>query len=420
MIKKCFVLCLLTVLCLSLSMPIFAAPAMPYFVDETGLVDKADISALNDRAETLAVEYGCGLPIWLVEEVSEDIIDDTAVNTFYDNAYGAGASESGLILVLSVYTGDYSLIPFGDAEEIFSEATYEEFINSFADAYMADEYLDAFTGYYDLCVSYLSGEPVAPAPAPVTDTITVPGLIPGVKPAYVYDGAGFLTAQETAELNARAQAITNKFNCEIAVITLADMKGDAFTNAMDIFDKYDYGYGAERSGILLLVSKSPRAFAFVTYGYANTAFTDIGQEKVEDWFLYSLSNNEYVRAFTRFFDRSEQFLQYASEGRIVGVDFDPDVYVTTTNVLRILAVLVPLLVAYILCSMWKKQMQTAVKQTTANAYIPAGGFTLTGQNDTFLYRTETRRKIETSSSSGGGRGGTSTNSRGFSGRSGKY
>ena len=79
-------------------------------------------------------------------------------------------------------------------------------------------------------------------------------------------------------------------------------------------------------------------------------------------------------------------------------------------------ILLPLLIAFIVCGVWKRQMKTAVAARAAAEYISEGGFQLTNQADMFLYRTEDRRKIETKSSSGG----TTRDSGGYSGRSGKF
>ena len=61
-------------------------------------------------------------------------------------------------------------------------------------------------------------------------------------------------------------------------------------------------------------------------------------------------------------------------------------------------------------------MKTAVLARGARNYIPQNGFSLAVQEDRFLYRTETRQKIEKPSSSEG----TTTRSSGSSGRSGKF
>jgi len=397
---KWIVFGLIAALCLSLSTAVLATPVAPFFVDETELVSSDVIDALNQRAEEIAATYDCGLSIWLVEEAGEDAIYDDAESAFYDNAYGYGPSESGMILMISVYTGDYIVIPFGDAADLFWGDAFYYLENAFADPYMADDYLGAFNAYYDLCEMYLAGVYVSETYEtemyePEVYGINVPGLTAGVKPALVTDQAGLLTSSEVAALNKKAHAISDAYGVDVAVITVANMGGgSAFVNAMDIYDQYAYGYGAERSGILLMLSDADRDFAFVCHGYANIAFTDYGQKKIENAFLPYLRQDNYNGAFNAFLEKCE-----------------------TTLILMAVCAGIALLVAFCICSAWKRQMKTAVKQSSANAYIPAGGFVLTGQSDMFLFRTETRRKIETSSSGGGG---TSTNSRGFSGRSGKY
>ena len=66
-------------------------------------------------------------------------------------------------------------------------------------------------------------------------------------------------------------------------------------------------------------------------------------------------------------------------------------------------ILVPLVIALLICLFWRSKMKTARIARTADNYIPANGFILTVQMDTFMYRTTTRIKIQQSSSSGGGR-----------------
>jgi len=60
-----------------------------------------------------------------------------------------------------------------------------------------------------------------------------------------------------------------------------------------------------------------------------------------------------------------------------------------------IVILVPLLIAFIVCSVFKGQMKTARIAKTASNYIPPGGFNLTKQEDTFLYQTRTRVKVNT-------------------------
>lgn len=59
-----------------------------------------------------------------------------------------------------------------------------------------------------------------------------------------------------------------------------------------------------------------------------------------------------------------------------------------------IVIVLPLLIATILCLIWKGQMKSAVAARTADRYIPENGFQLTEKEDRYLYKTERRRKIE--------------------------
>jgi len=240
----------------------------------------------------------------------------------------------------------------------------------------------------------------------------------------VTDSAELLTDAQVQELNTRAGTISEKYQCDVAIITTEDPDdGDAYEYAKFIHKEYNYGQGAEKSCVMLFLnmkdSSSERAFALIAYGFGNTAFTDYGKDVMLDsYILPKLRSDQYYEAFTAYLDKSEQYLEMAKNGKPFDVDTDPAKQGTSTLIKLAVTILLPLIIALIVCSMWKAQMKTAKIARTADNYIPANGFQLTGQADMFLYRTQTRRKIETSSSSSSG--GTTRDSGGYSGRSGKF
>ena len=92
-----------------------------------------------------------------------------------------------------------------------------------------------------------------------------------------------------------------------------------------------------------------------------------------------------------------------------------------------IVIIVPLLIALIVCSRFKAQMKTAREKTQADDYLVPRSMELYVRQDTFTHRTESRTRIESDSSSsssrsgGGGGGGSSFHSGGgSSGRSGKF
>jgi len=236
----------------------------------------------------------------------------------------------------------------------------------------------------------------------------------------VEDFADVLTREESGTLLSRAEEISERFRCDVAIVIINEMIDDdgAYEWARFIYEEYDYGYGQQKSGVLLFLSMAERDYALIAYGFGNTAFTDYGKDVMLDrHILPLLRENKYYEAFSVYLDKAEEFLAMARSGTPFDRHTDPDAPGVPILVKLAIIILLPALIAFIICSTWKKQMKTAVKAKFASNYIPPGGFKLTGQADTFLYRTQTRTKVETKSSSSRG---TTVDSRGFSGRSGKF
>ncbi len=238
----------------------------------------------------------------------------------------------------------------------------------------------------------------------------------------VSDGAGLLTDVEKYELNQLAMDITAMHKCEVRIMIVEDMGGDeAIAFASSVYQENGYGYGAEKSGLMLLLSMEERDYAIIAYGYGNTAFTDHGKDILADSYLLPLlGKNQYYAGFLAYLNKTAEFLEMAGKG--TPFDIDTDSRLAEENAkgsfgVRLAAtIFVPLLIAGIICLIFLRQMKTAVRQRTANAYIPEGGVNLTMRVDQFLYRTETRMRIETKSSGGG----TTVGRGGFSGKSGKF
>ena len=240
----------------------------------------------------------------------------------------------------------------------------------------------------------------------------------------VADAVGILTYEEWEVLNKRAEEISEKQQCDVAIVIIDEMSDDdgAYDWAKYVYEEYNFGYGSSKSGLLFFLSMAERDYALIAYGYGNTAFTDHGKDVLlDDYILPLLGNDNYYQAFGVYLNKADEYLTKARAGSPFDLDTDPKYQEEKARgnlpIKLAATILVPLLIALLFCQNWKRQMKTAVIAREADNYIPAGGFVLTGQEDQFLYRTETRTKIEKSSSSSGG---TTTDSDGYSGRSGKF
>ena len=234
----------------------------------------------------------------------------------------------------------------------------------------------------------------------------------------VTDAAYLLTDDEYWELNDRAHEVSEQYECEVLVVTLDDIgDDDPVDMAHYIYDTYDVGYGPKRSCLIFLLSMENRDYALVAFGYGNTAFTDYGKDVMLDkHVLPLLGKDKYYEAFSTYYDVAEEYLQMARSGAPFDKDTDPDYGKLGIPIKLGITLVVPILIAFVVCEIWRRQMKTAVLARDAGNYISQNGFVLTAQEDRFLYRTETRRKIEKSSSSGG----TTIGSSGSSSRSGKF
>jgi len=234
----------------------------------------------------------------------------------------------------------------------------------------------------------------------------------------VTDLAGVLTSSQVQTLNARAERISDRYRCDVAIVVIDEMTDNdgAYEWARYVYREFDFGYGSDKSGVIFFLSVDDRDFALVAFGYGNTAFTDYGKDVLlDEHILPLLRNDRYFDAFSAYLDVAEDYLRQARDG----TPFDrPDS--SSIFIKLAITILLPLLIAFIVCSMWKGQMKTAVRATTACNYIPQGGFNLTANTDMFLYTTRTVVRVQQQSSGSSSRGGTSVDSKGFSGRSGKF
>ena len=157
-----------------------------------------------------------------------------------------------------------------------------------------------------------------------------------------------------------------------------------------------------------------RDYSLIAYGYGNTAFTDFGKDKLADTFLDDFAEDDWYAGFEDYLEKSESMLKSARAGRPLDADNDP---LVRFGGLLISVGLGCLCAFLICCPLWARMKSVSVK-TEADAYIRAGSVAFTAREDHFTHTTQTRVKIE--KSSGGGSGGTTVDSDGFSGISGKF
>lgn len=223
----------------------------------------------------------------------------------------------------------------------------------------------------------------------------IPALAAEEKTPCLLDLAQLLTEEEANALEAKLVAIAEKFNVEVAIVTMPTCEGeDHGAYAKSIYRECNYGLGENKDGILLLIDMDEENRGWYIYGknLGADAMTDSEIDAVGEDMTPDLKDGKYAAAFDTFAERCEERIDIA----INGEPFDP---VWTL----IVCLVVSLLLALIITGIMKGQLKSVRSQRAATNYVRQGSLNVTESYEMFLYRTvEEREKPESSSSESSG------------------
>ena len=242
----------------------------------------------------------------------------------------------------------------------------------------------------------------------------------GLTMPHVTDAVGLLSNEEIMALEAQAGQIEDSYGCAPYILVVEDFQvyedtADIFEAGMNLYERWELGCGPEKNGLLLMLSMAERDCALVTYGsVTHQAFTDFGQDYLTEQFLDNFRQNDWAGGFRDYLDGCAWLLEQAKNGTpydVGSVEEEP--------VFNFFIILIPMVLALVVCVVLMLQMKTANLKTEAGDYMVQNGTNMRVVQDIFTHRTVTRQAIEQNENKGGG-GGTTINARGFSGKSGKF
>lgn len=236
--------------------------------------------------------------------------------------------------------------------------------------------------------------------------------------SFVTDEAGLLSDEEWSKLEGRAEEISEEYKCGTYIITVDNFRNytaeeSIYGAAKGLYMEYSLGYGEEKDGELLLLSMEDRDYALIAYGYGNTAFTDYGKDKLSEKFLDDLGEDKWYAGVSDYLEKSSSMLRSAREGHPLDRGSNPLIRFAGI-VLSLAAGLLAALV--IVACVTEKVMKSVAPARSASVYLDQTSIKITGREDYFTHRTETRELVNSDRDSGG----TTIDSDGFSGKSGKF
>jgi uncharacterized protein len=224
------------------------------------------------------------------------------------------------------------------------------------------------------------------------------------------DTAGLLTADQASTLEAELERVSAEYRADVVIVTIRAL--DARTVEAYADDYFDYGpsledpalpgrdvndgygRGADRSGVLLLVSVNPRQAHITTTGQAIDIFTDARQDEIWDAIIPSLTNDRWDSALRRFVSEVDQTYRGATRFR--------------WEIVALAALAGGLLGGLTPVTIWRRQLKSVKPAAHARPYLQTASLVLTSSNDTFVG--QSTRVIHHNESSGSGGGGSSTHS----------
>ena len=267
---------------------------------------------------------------------------------------------------------------------------------------------------------------------------------------YVYDGAGILTQGELSLLSAQVEAIVDTYDKDLVILIYDNLEGrttdrQVMQLADDLYDYNGFGCGIDNSGSLLLLSLDPNCRMWWTSaaGSAEKYYTEDNINYIDDCIYGYMSSGQFATAFETYISLVDELYRNGKFPINQGYTENPgnygpeeyygpgyngnpgyndstlgDAIAGGAGAGGILGAIVGL----ISHGTAKKSMKTVGKAYTARNYLDSNSLRLNDRRDIFLYRTESRTRIQTSSSSssGGHPGGRSSYSGGHRSSSGSH
>lgn len=185
------------------------------------------------------------------------------------------------------------------------------------------------------------------------------------------------------------------------------------------------------------LSMAERDFQMLAHGdTANAAFTDYGKYIMQDEFLDNFREDDWYGGFADYIAACGRYLEANANGGPIDVEpsdeteeeyeplsFGDKLFFAALMAFRF-GLPLGLIVAFIVCAVYKRQLKSVRRATEAARYTVSGGAEITAREDRFTHTTEVRTPIKTESddhdSGPSFSGGTTVNSGGFSHSGGKF
>ena len=391
------------VLCLCFALSVSAADT--HIFDQSGYITPDAFNALEQQALKIEETYGCEVVVAIIGDSGQTDTIGYTKDLYKTNIKG----ENGIALTYNFGAQLYSYHCEGITETLFpSEEQQNIFSKTFGNA---ETYYDAVYTYLlaveDVLHASASDTTVTEQTSDSSSTETIGTTSPEKELPLVVDNADILNSEEEAEFTAKLEALGEKYDIEVALLTVDTFEGkDGMAYSTDFYERYGYGRGNDHDGVMLAFNTGKkdgeRELTLIAHGAAEDSITDMEREVIFEMMIPQLSDGNYTEAFDIFLDEADSAIDESV----------PFYYIP-------LSIVIGFVLAFVIVKIQASSLKTVRKKADAADYV--GNVTLTYQMDNFMYKdVKSTPKSNNNSSSGGTSKYTSSSGNTYGGGSRKF
>ena len=189
--KRIFSLILSLTVAVALFLPVAAYAASTdvstevdaeYVFDVYGLLTNSEQRKLENRAEEISEQYGCGVYIVIVDDYEDYAyyVETAAEYIYEDTGLGMGSKRDGVMLLLSMYDRDYDIVAYGYGNTAFTDYGKERVAEEFKDDFRSNDWYNGLNDYLNICERYLGYRVLFKAALIVLVPMIVAGIVVGI------------------------------------------------------------------------------------------------------------------------------------------------------------------------------------------------------------------------------------------------
>ncbi|MBE7024422.1 MAG: TPM domain-containing protein [Ruminococcaceae bacterium] len=147
--KKIFSCLLLSLLLLSLFLPVYAAFENPPIVDEAGYLMQSELAELNEELDKIREKYDFEVAIYTESDMTSSTAEASADDIYDYQGYGAGENDDGIMLYICSSTREYHFTTHGKGLTYFNSNGLK-YLESIVVPYLSEsDYYEAFEEYIE-------------------------------------------------------------------------------------------------------------------------------------------------------------------------------------------------------------------------------------------------------------------------------